>query len=130
MARRSKRIRGIMERVEAGKYYTIDAALKLLQECSSVKFSESVEVAVHLGVDARKSDQMVRGAIVLPQGTGKKVRVAVIAQGDDIEVAQKAGADVAGFTELLEQIQGGNFDYDVVVATPNVMPDLSNWVKY
>lgn len=121
MAGLSKRTRAIREKVEPGKIYPLDEALALLAELSTVKFAETVEVAVNLGVDPRKSDQVVRGATVLPNGTGKEVRVAVFAQGEKAETAKAAGADVVGFDDLAEQIKGGQMDFDVVVATPDAM---------
>lgn len=117
----SKRARAIREKAEPGKIYPLDDALGLLAELSTVKFSETVEVAINLGVDPRKSDQVVRGATVLPNGTGKDVRVAVFAQGEKAEIAKAAGADVVGFDDLAEQIKGGQMDFDVVVATPDAM---------
>ena len=121
MAANTKRRRAIREKVEAGKLYGIDEALDLLKDLSKVKFTESVEVAVRLGVDARKSDQVVRGAIVLPHGTGKSVRVAVFAQGENAEKAEAAGADIVGFEDLAETIKGGTIDFDVCIATPDAM---------
>src|SRR5690625_4017317 len=104
---RSKRIRAIREQIEPGKVYEVDEALGLLRSLSKVKFTESVDVAVRLGVDPRKSDQTVRGALVLPHGTGKTVRVAVFAQGDNAEKAKAAGADIVGMDDLAETIQDG-----------------------
>ena len=103
--------------------------MQLLKECSTVKFDESVEVAVNLGIDARKSDQGVRGATVLPKGTGKTVRVAVFAQGEQAEAAKAAGADVVGFEDLAESMQAGEMNFDVVVATPDAMPVVSKLGK-
>ena len=100
-----------------------------MKECSTVKFDESVEVAVNLGIDAKKSDQAVRGATVLPKGTGKTVRVAVFAQGEQAEAAKAAGADVVGFEDLAERIQAGEMDFDVIVATPDAMPVVSKLGK-
>lgn len=117
----SKRIRAIREKLESGKIYAVDEALGLLKETSKVKFTESVDVAVRLGVDPRKSDQAVRGATVLPHGTGKNVRVAVFAQGDNADKAKAAGADIVGFEDLAETIQGGDIDFDVCIATPDAM---------
>ena len=111
MAKLSKRTRAIREKVEAGKLYQVEEAVALLAELSTVKFKESLDVAVNLGVDPRKSDQNVRGASVLPHGTGKTVRVAVFAQG----------ADVVGFDDLAEQVQGGEINFDVVIASPDAM---------
>ncbi|MFQ5488849.1 MAG: 50S ribosomal protein L1 [Gammaproteobacteria bacterium] len=121
MAKLSKRMREIREKVEPGKLHVIDEALQLLKELSSVKFDESVEVSVNLGVDPRKSDQVVRGATVLPNGTGKTVRVAVFAQGDNAEAAKAAGADIIGFEDLAETVKAGNLDFDIVIATPDAM---------
>ena len=121
MAKLSKRARAAREKLDAHRDYGIDEALGLLKELSSVKFVESVDVAVNLGVDPRKSDQVVRGSTVLPNGTGKSVRVAVFAQGANAEKAQAAGADIVGFEDLAESVQGGNLDFDVVIATPDAM---------
>ncbi|MCV6610341.1 MAG: 50S ribosomal protein L1 [Amphritea sp.] len=121
MAKLTKRQKAINEKVEAGKQYSIDEAVALLNELSSVGFKESVDVAVNLGVDPRKSDQNVRGSSVLPAGTGKDVRVAVFAQGENAEKAKEAGADVVGFDDLAEQIKGGDLNFDVVIATPDAM---------
>jgi large subunit ribosomal protein L1 len=121
MAKLSKRAKVIREKLEAGKAYAADEAFGLLKELSSVKFSESIDVSVNLGVDARKSDQVVRGASVLPHGIGKKVRVAVFAQGANADAATEAGADVVGFEDLAEQIKGGMMDFDVVIASPDAM---------
>ncbi|MFN3714939.1 MAG: 50S ribosomal protein L1 [Alcanivoracaceae bacterium] len=121
MAKLSKRARLIREKVQPGKIYAIDEAVGLLSELSTVKFKESIDVAVNLGVDPRKSDQNVRGASVLPHGTGKTVRVAVFAQGANAEAAKAAGADVVGFEDLAERVQGGQMDFDVVIATPDAM---------
>jgi large subunit ribosomal protein L1 len=121
MAKLSKRARAINEKVEAGKQYLAEEAFALLKELSTVKFAESVDVAVNLGVDAKKSDQVVRGSTVLPKGTGKTVRVAVFAQGANADAAKEAGADVIGFEDLAEDIKKGNMDFDVVIATPDAM---------
>ena len=121
MAKLSKRLRAIREKVEAGKLYQVEEAVALLTELSGVKFKESVDVAVNLGVDPRKSDQNVRGASVLPHGNGKTVRVAVFAQGAKAEEAKEAGADVVGFDDLAEQVQGGEINFDVVIASPDAM---------
>ena len=121
MAVASKRMRAVRENVERGKAYTIDEALDLLKATSKVKFDESVDVAIRLGVDPRKSDQGVRGSTVLPNGTGKTVRVAVFAQGDKAEKAKEAGADVVGMDDLHDQIKGGDLDFGVVIATPDAM---------
>lgn len=121
MARLTKRAQAIQEKVTPGKQYPIDEALGLLQELSSVKFKESVEVSVNLGVDPRKSDQGVRGSTVLPNGTGKSVRVAVFTQGPNADVAKEAGADIVGLEDLAEEIRKGNMDFDVVIASPDAM---------
>ncbi len=121
MAKLSKRMRAIREKVEPGKLYSADEAFNLLKELSGVKFKESVDVAVNLGVDPRKSDQVVRGSTVLPNGTGKEVRVAVFAQGANADAAREAGADIVGFEDLAESIKAGNMDFDVVIATPDAM---------
>lgn len=121
MAKLSKRKKLITEKVEAGKQYPLDEAIALLGELSTVKFKESVDVAVNLGIDARKSDQGVRGATVLPNGTGKTTRVAVFTQGENAEAAKEAGADVVGMDDLAETIKGGDLNFDVVIATPDAM---------
>lgn len=121
MAKRSKRMRAINEKVEAGRLYPVDEAFGLIKQFSAVKFKESVEAAVNLGVDPRKSDQVVRGATVLPHGTGKEVRVAVFAQGAAAEAAAEAGADVVGMEDLAERIKGGFLDFDVAIASPDAM---------
>ena len=120
-AKNTKRNRAIREKVEPGKLYPVDEAVNLLKDLSKVKFTESVEVAVRLGVDPRKSDQVVRGALVLPHGTGKSVRVAVFAQGENAEKAKAAGADIVGFEDLAETIKGGEIDFDLCIATPDAM---------
>lgn len=122
MAKASKRTKASREKLEAGKQYPLAEALKLLKECASAKFDESVEVAVNLGVDPRKSDQVVRGSTVLPQGTGKTVKVAVFADGDKAKEAEAAGADFIGMQDLADQIEGGLLDFGVVIATPEAMP--------
>ncbi|UCC14308.1 MAG: 50S ribosomal protein L1 [Gammaproteobacteria bacterium] len=121
MASKSKRAKLHAEKVERTQLYPVDEALALVKELASAKFSESVDVAVNLGVDPRKSDQVVRGSTVLPNGTGKSVRVAVFAQGPNAEAATEAGADVVGFEDLAETIQGGDLNFDVVIATPDAM---------
>lgn len=121
MAKLSKRRKAILEKIEHGKQYPLDEALSLLKEVTGAKFAESVDVAVNLGVDPRKSDQVVRGATLLPNGTGKSVRVAVFAQGDKADAATAAGADIVGFEDLAETIKGGKLDFDVVIATPDAM---------
>lgn len=121
MAGLSKRVRAFKEKVEPGKAYPFDEAVALLKEFSTVKFNETVEIAVNLGVDARKSDQGVRGATTLPHGTGSEVRVAVFTQGEAAEKAKAAGADLVGMEDLAEQIKGGMMDFDVVIASPDAM---------
>ncbi|MCB1829442.1 MAG: 50S ribosomal protein L1 [Chromatiaceae bacterium] len=121
MAKLSKRAKVIRAKVESGKQYPISEAFSLLKELSAVKFLESVDVAINLGVDPRKSDQVVRGSTVLPNGTGKTVRVAVFAQGANADAAKEAGADIVGFEDLAADIKGGMMDFDVVIATPDAM---------
>ncbi len=121
MAKQTKRIRAIREKLQPSSQYTAEEAFGLLMELSSVKFSESVDVSVNLGVDPRKSDQVVRGSTVLPNGTGKVVRVAVFTQGANAEVAKEAGADVVGMDDLAEEVKAGKMDFDVVIASPDAM---------
>lgn len=121
MAKLTKRAKLIQEKVTLGKQYPIDEALTLLLELSTVKFKESVDVSVNLGIDARKSDQAVRGSTVLPNGTGKTVRVAVFTQGANADAAKAAGADIVGMDDLAEEIKKGNMDFDVVIASPDAM---------
>ncbi len=121
MARISKRMKAIRGQVEPGKLYSLDEALEILKQASKIKFVESVDVAVRLGVDPRKSDQNVRGSTVLPNGTGKKVRVAVFAQSENAEKALAAGADVVGMDDLHDSMKDGDLNYDVVIATPDAM---------
>ncbi len=121
MAKLSKRMQEIRSKVDANKSYDALEALDLLKSLSSVKFTESVDVAVNLGIDPKKSDQVVRGASTLPNGTGKSVRVAVFAQDANAEAAKEAGADIVGFEDLADSIKGGNLDFDVVIATPDAM---------
>ncbi|RTV24678.1 50S ribosomal protein L1 [Pseudomonas aeruginosa] len=121
MAKLTKRQKAIAEKVVAGKQYSFEEAAKLLAELSTIKFKESVDVAVNLGVDPRKSDQVVRGATVLPNGTGKSVRVAVFSQGPAAEAALAAGADKVGMDELAAEMKGGDLNYDVVIASPDAM---------
>ncbi|MCG5534441.1 50S ribosomal protein L1 [Ectothiorhodospira mobilis] len=121
MAKLSKRMRAIREKLEPGKFYPLNEAIGLLKETASAKFSESVDVSVNLGVDPRKSDQVVRGSTVLPHGTGKSVRVAVFTQGANADAAQEAGADIVGMDDLAEQVKAGNLDFDVVIASPDAM---------
>ncbi len=121
MAKLTKRQRAFAEKIEEGRLYAIDEAVSILNELSTVKFKESIDVSINLGVDPRKSDQVVRGATVLPNGTGKDVRVAVFAQGDKAEEAKAAGADVVGMDDLAESVNGGELNFDVVIATPDSM---------
>ncbi len=121
MAKVTKRAKLINEKIEVGKSYSAVDAFKLLKEVSSVKFVESVEIAVSLGVDPRKSDQVVRGSTLLPNGSGKSVRVAVFTQGPNAEAAKEAGADVVGMDELAADMKSGNLNYDVVIASPDAM---------
>lgn len=121
MAKLSKRQKLIAEKVEAGKVYSVEEAVALLAEVSNVKFTEALDVAVNLGIDARKSDQNVRSSTVLPHGTGKTVRVAVFTQGANAEKALAAGADVVGMDDLAAQMKGGDLDFDVVIASPDAM---------
>lgn len=121
MAKLSKRRRAINEKVEEGKLYSVAEAFGLLKELSTVKFNETVDVSINLGIDPRKSDQIVRGATTLPNGSGKDVRVCVFAQGDAAEAATAAGAELVGMDELAEQVKGGMMDFDVVIAAPDAM---------
>ena len=121
MAKLSKREKAIRERVASGRLYPVDEAFRLLKELPSVKFTESVDVSVNLGVDPRKSDQVVRRATVLPHGTGKTVRVAVFTQGANADAAKEAGADIVGMEDLAESVKAGNMDFDVVIASPDAM---------
>ena len=121
MANASKRLRALKEKIDRNRNYPVSDALTLVKETATAKFDESVDVAVNLGVDARKSDQMVRGAVVLPIPFGKTVRVAVFAQGDNVQKAKDAGADIVGFDDLAAEIKAGKMDFDVVIATPDAM---------
>jgi large subunit ribosomal protein L1 len=121
MAKLTKAQKAVREKIEHGKAYPVDEALKLVKELAHAKFTESVDVAVNLGIDPRKSDQVVRGSTVLPHGSGKKVRVAVFAQGPAAEAAKAAGADIVGMDDLAERIQGGDLDFNVVIASPDAM---------
>jgi large subunit ribosomal protein L1 len=121
MAKVSKRVQALKGKVDRLKNYAIDDALALVKEAATAKFNESIDVAVNLGVDPRKSDQVVRGSVVLPRGIGKSVRVAVFAQGANAEAAKAAGADVVGFDDLAAEVKGGRMDFDVVIATPDAM---------
>jgi large subunit ribosomal protein L1 len=121
MSNASKRMRAIKEKIDRTRNYPVAEALALIKESATAKFDESVDIAVNLGVDARKSDQMVRGSVVLPKGIGKTVRVAVFAQGDNVQKAKDAGADIVGFDDLAAEIKAGKMDFDVVIATPDAM---------
>ncbi len=121
MAHISKRYKALIAKVDRNKLYAINDALNLVKETAKAKFDESIDIAINLGIDARKSDQLVRGAVVLPKGTGKTVRIAVFAQGAKAEEAKAAGADVVGFEDLAESIKAGNMDFDVVIASPDAM---------
>lgn len=121
MAKLGKRAKAYQSKVQSGKVYGLDEALALIKQCATAKFNESVDVSVNLGIDSRKSDQVVRGSTVLPNGTGKSVRVAVFAQGANAESAKAAGADIVGFDDLAEQVKGGNINFDLVIATPDAM---------
>ena len=121
MAKMTKRMKAAQSKVEAQKFYAVADALALVKETASAKFDESVDVAIQLGIDPRKSDQAVRGAAVLPEGTGKTVRVAVFAQGAKADEAKAAGADVVGFDDLAATVKAGQLDFDVVIASPDAM---------
>lgn len=121
MAKRGKRLASSKDLVDRNARYGLDAALAMVKQMATAKFDESVDVAVGLGIDPRKSDQVVRGAVVLPNGTGKQMRVAVFATGDKAEEARQAGADVVGMEDLAEQVKAGAMDFDVVIATPDAM---------
>ena len=121
MAKLTKRAKVIREKVDPNKAYSLEEAVALLAELSTVKFKESLDVAINLGVDPRKSDQVVRGATVMPNGTGKDVRVAVFTQGANADAAKEAGADIVGMEDLAEQVKKGVMDFDVVIASPDAM---------
>ena len=121
MTKLSKRIQAVTAKVDRTKAYLVSDALGLVKECATAKFDESIDVSVNLGVDAKKSDQTVRGSVVLPSGTGKTVRVAVFAQGEKAEIAKAAGADVVGFDDLAADVKAGNMNFDIVIATPDAM---------
>ncbi|MEM5331848.1 50S ribosomal protein L1 [Paraburkholderia sp. JHI2823] len=121
MANVSKRQKALAAKIDRQKQYPIGDALSLVKECATAKFDESIDVAVQLGIDAKKSDQVVRGSVVLPAGTGKSVRVAVFAQGEKAEQAKAAGAEIVGMEDLAEQIKGGNLNFDIVIASPDTM---------
>ncbi|MEQ4618495.1 MAG: 50S ribosomal protein L1 [Corticimicrobacter sp.] len=121
MAKLSKRVAALRQKIDRTKLYAVSEALTLVKETATAKFDESVDVAVQLGIDPKKSDQLVRGSVVLPAGTGKSVRVAVFAQGEKAEAAKAAGADIVGLDDLAESIKAGNLDFDVVIASPDTM---------
>lgn len=121
MARSSNRYKTITEKTDRAKVYLVDEALGLIKETANAKFDESIDIAVNLGIDAKKSDQAVRGSVVLPAGTGKTVRVAVFAQGDKAEEAKEAGADIVGFEDLAAEVKAGNINFDVAIASPDAM---------
>ncbi|MFW8567303.1 50S ribosomal protein L1 [Orrella sp. 11846] len=121
MAKLSKRMAAIAEKINREQLYQVEEALALVKECATAKFDESIDVAVQLGIDPRKSDQLVRGAVVMPEGTGKTVRVAVFTQGDKAQEALDAGADIVGMEDLADQVKAGNMDFDVVIASPDAM---------
>jgi len=121
MAKLTKRSKAILAKIDKDKVYALEDALALLKEVSTVKFAESVDISVNLGLDPKKSDQVVRGATVLPNGTGKEVRVAVFTDGDNAKAAQEAGADIVGMDDLAAEVKKGNMDFDVVIASPDAM---------
>jgi large subunit ribosomal protein L1 len=121
MAKLSKRIAAIQAKIDRNKFYPVAEALALVKETATAKFNESIDVAVQLGIDPKKSDQLVRGSVVLPAGTGKSVRVAVFAQGEKAEAAKAAGADIVGLDDLAEAIKAGQMDFDIVIASPDTM---------
>ncbi len=121
MSNKSKRYREILSKIDCNKIYQIEEALDFVKEAATAKFDESIDVAVNLGIDAKKSDQAVRGSVVLPMGTGKTVRVAVFAQGDKAKEAQDAGADIVGFEDLAAEIKAGNINFDIAIASPDAM---------
>lgn len=121
MAKLSKRVKAFKSKVDRNKVYSFDSALAIIKECATAKFNESIDISVQLGVDPKKSDQVVRGAVVLPAGTGKSVRVAVFAVGEKAEQAKAAGADIVGMEDLAEQIKAGNMPFDIVIASPDTM---------
>lgn len=129
MGKHSKRYISLLEKVEREKFYKVDEAIKLVKELATAKFDETIEVSMKLGVDPRKADQMVRGACVLPYGTGKKVKVLVFTRGEEEKEAKEAGADYVGFIDLIEKIKSGWIDFDYVVASPDTMPEVSKLGK-
>jgi len=129
MARRSKRVREIASQVDSMKSYTLDEAVAILQKCPSVKFDQTVDISIKMGVDPKKSDQQVRGTVSLPNGTGKSLSVLVFAAGDKIQEALNAGAEFAGSDELFEKVKGGWTGFDVVIATPDMMREVGKLGK-
>lgn len=129
MGRRSKRIREIDDLVDSAKEYTLEEAIDILKKCPPVKFDQSVEVSLKVGVDPRRSDQLVRGTVALPNGTGKTLRILVFAQGEKVDEALQAGADYAGNQELFEKVSSGWTDFDAVIATPDMMRDVGKLGK-
>lgn len=121
MAKSSKRFQEVRSVIDSNVHYSIDEAIELVKKTATAKFDESVDVAINLGVDSRKSDQVIRGSVVLPKGTGKAVRVAVFTQGANVEAAKEAGADIVGFDDLAAEVKNGNLDFDVVIASPDAM---------
>jgi large subunit ribosomal protein L1 len=121
MAKLSKRLKALASKIDSQKVYTVAEGLDLVKACATAKFDESIDVAVQLGIDAKKSDQVVRGSVVLPAGTGKSVRVAVFAQGEKADQARAAGADIVGMEDLAEQVKAGIMNFDVVIASPDTM---------
>ena len=121
MAHATKRNKAVRAKVDRTKLYTVDDALALAKEIATAKFDESIDIAIQLGIDAKKADQVVRGSVVLPAGTGRSVRVAVFAQGEKAEQARAAGADIVGMEDLAEQIKAGNLNFDIVIASPDTM---------
>ena len=121
MAKLSKRMAAVAQKIDRSKLYPVSEALSLVKDCATAKFDESIDVAVQLGIDPKKSDQLVRGSVVMPEGTGKTMRVAVFAQGDKAQQAKDAGADVIGMEDLAEQVKAGNLNFDVVIASPDAM---------
>jgi len=126
MSKRGKRYQKATESLDPQTFYSLDDALLKIKESASAKFDETIDVAINLGVNAKQSDQSVRGATVLPRGTGKTVKVAVFAEGADAEAAQAAGADIVGLDDLAETIQGGEIKFDVCIATPATMRVVGN----
>jgi large subunit ribosomal protein L1 len=129
VARKSKRIREIYTKVDTATYYTLDAAIDILQQCPSIKFDQTVDFSIKMGVDPKKTDQQVRGTVSLPNGTGKSLSVLVFATGDKVKEALDAGADYAGSEELFEKVKGGWTDFDVVIATPDMMREVGKLGK-